>query len=1203
MQHNSRRNHNNTTTTPPVPSSSNTGGDSEHHSDNSSSGNVDNNNDKRSNNNNIGGKRVRISTTSTQEPSSSTNNDSNSISPPPIDATTTTTTAAATAATAPPKKRPYNTNKNEIIHELPYLVRQPTTPRNQEVPYLTHHYIDYLGGEDDPYENFIFWGKLTGHPAWPVKLGTADDLDWVMDRRDEFRVASSVNLVTDYLKSQESDSIVVRYLGTGELGVLKRGNLSQYISGFKENNAKCSTKNFLLALEQADGEAMRHVAPEGMHKCMYCGSDENPETQVICDRCNAEAHVHCIRPPLLTVPEGDWFCILCSREAPITTAIVLPKSRSSSSTGGGGGGRRSNKQLHMASTTTTSGTNTNESGGDGDGNVQVGMGDDFNFNHDDFQPNPRSSSNNNNNSSQTDPNYQKRGFWSPEEDAILIREKSRLGPNWDEIAKHIPGRTNHAAKNRWVTMCKEGEAYIQNRLREAKNADEADLTTASVEFNSRVRRPREGATTTSSSSSSNVGGPTTTISSLLTSNIQPLSTFGLTNNQQTQQQQQQMNNPMKQQLAELINSAIVGTRSLVQDASKACFICGRLGALIACCAANMDGERCGRFYHRFCLGEAAPPVTFDFDSSQGWICPYHRCAVCGDVGISNGVSIQSSPPLIEVQGSCRLLQPTSTTTSTTENSVPTTTTTTTTSSSSSSRPTRSSRNTKTEGNQTTTTTSTESGGVDVLLKAANVSPSSSYALRLAHCSGCPLALCDKHLNTPVTIQTTDSTHKQILETISIRRIPNGRGFFACEYCGGISNETGHEIREIPYASLVRILDRGISRLACESYNLVQGFIHRPPKHIVLELLGQVQGNTWLELYYSNIPLSLHELQNNVRSFKYTSYALLKTDVQKMSSALTELYKSKHPLLADAAISIPNVLDGKLLRYGSQIIAAESRNDLPEIWKKYFIMGSNITNKSTSSTLKQEFTPWVLLGPAFIPLTSEDLQLGEEFDVEKFESLVDVARQPNLPYEKTPTAKVGHDKPESNLLFTSLIRGLEVVKPVDSKRGYNFDSLLGPTKEEVQILFDNHSAHLRAAMTSAGELRKVTNTLMGLLDGDDVALERIRMAASSSSSGNSNLSAMGEIVENNVGSNVNTRRSGSTTTSSTAASISTNNNSSSSKVHTVGISRGEQSPTDLSQKSLMSLLTETRNALEMERKARQQLQLEIEQLKAASMKKE
>lgn len=47
------------------------------------------------------------------------------------------------------------------------------------------------------------------------------------------------------------------------------------------------------------------------HICEVCASPEDAEKMLLCDRCNEGYHLHCLPPPLLYIPPGDWYCNSC----------------------------------------------------------------------------------------------------------------------------------------------------------------------------------------------------------------------------------------------------------------------------------------------------------------------------------------------------------------------------------------------------------------------------------------------------------------------------------------------------------------------------------------------------------------------------------------------------------------------------------------------------------------------------------------------------------------------------------------------------------------------------------------------------------------------------------------------------------------------------------------------------------------------------
>ncbi|KAH7543810.1 hypothetical protein ACOSP7_031403 [Xanthoceras sorbifolium] len=47
--------------------------------------------------------------------------------------------------------------------------------------------------------------------------------------------------------------------------------------------------------------------------CEKCGSGDFPAELILCDKCDKGYHLFCLRPILLSVPKGSWFCPSCSK--------------------------------------------------------------------------------------------------------------------------------------------------------------------------------------------------------------------------------------------------------------------------------------------------------------------------------------------------------------------------------------------------------------------------------------------------------------------------------------------------------------------------------------------------------------------------------------------------------------------------------------------------------------------------------------------------------------------------------------------------------------------------------------------------------------------------------------------------------------------------------------------------------------------------
>ncbi|XP_014672595.1 PREDICTED: remodeling and spacing factor 1-like [Priapulus caudatus] len=59
---------------------------------------------------------------------------------------------------------------------------------------------------------------------------------------------------------------------------------------------------------ESDGEA------EDDKPCTRCHEGDHPEWILLCDSCDAGYHTACLRPPLMDVPDGNWYCPPCEHK-------------------------------------------------------------------------------------------------------------------------------------------------------------------------------------------------------------------------------------------------------------------------------------------------------------------------------------------------------------------------------------------------------------------------------------------------------------------------------------------------------------------------------------------------------------------------------------------------------------------------------------------------------------------------------------------------------------------------------------------------------------------------------------------------------------------------------------------------------------------------------------------------------------------------
>ncbi|XP_045029400.1 uncharacterized protein LOC116923747 isoform X2 [Daphnia magna] len=64
-------------------------------------------------------------------------------------------------------------------------------------------------------------------------------------------------------------------------------------------------------IEEEEAAATEEEEEEEEAKCHKCGQSDHPEWILLCDRCDGGWHANCVKPPLLVIPEGHWFCPPC----------------------------------------------------------------------------------------------------------------------------------------------------------------------------------------------------------------------------------------------------------------------------------------------------------------------------------------------------------------------------------------------------------------------------------------------------------------------------------------------------------------------------------------------------------------------------------------------------------------------------------------------------------------------------------------------------------------------------------------------------------------------------------------------------------------------------------------------------------------------------------------------------------------------------
>ncbi|CAH1244877.1 RSF1 [Branchiostoma lanceolatum] len=85
-------------------------------------------------------------------------------------------------------------------------------------------------------------------------------------------------------------------------GRRRKDSLSEEESSAEEEEEESSEEE-----EEEDSE----YPTEDDSPCSKCGMYNHPEWILLCDKCDSGYHTACLRPPLMMIPDGDWFCPSC----------------------------------------------------------------------------------------------------------------------------------------------------------------------------------------------------------------------------------------------------------------------------------------------------------------------------------------------------------------------------------------------------------------------------------------------------------------------------------------------------------------------------------------------------------------------------------------------------------------------------------------------------------------------------------------------------------------------------------------------------------------------------------------------------------------------------------------------------------------------------------------------------------------------------
>lgn len=172
-------------------------------------------------------------------------------------------------------------------------------------------------------------GGVPNYTTWEAKLMSAEDiptmaacmletLDNVMDKFLQGFMKPPRKTDEGDAKEEDEhhdrDDADEEAVGEEEESTKEEKKLSaaeRRVQQWKEAVENCPTMSRLHVLLSMVDSCIKWEKSAENAKCKICRKKGDDERLLLCDECNQAFHMYCLRPPLINVPRGDWFCPAC----------------------------------------------------------------------------------------------------------------------------------------------------------------------------------------------------------------------------------------------------------------------------------------------------------------------------------------------------------------------------------------------------------------------------------------------------------------------------------------------------------------------------------------------------------------------------------------------------------------------------------------------------------------------------------------------------------------------------------------------------------------------------------------------------------------------------------------------------------------------------------------------------------------------------
>ncbi|XP_072423341.1 bromodomain adjacent to zinc finger domain protein 2A-like isoform X2 [Chiloscyllium punctatum] len=126
-----------------------------------------------------------------------------------------------------------------------------------------------------------------------------------------------LNVERRYLKEPLCQPVSGKVENTSAEGVndakqySNEGHISPGLSVWRETLLKCTNAAQVFMCIQQLERAIAWEKSIMKVSCQICGKGDKDEFLLLCDNCDQGCHTYCLKPKIVEIPEGDWFCPIC----------------------------------------------------------------------------------------------------------------------------------------------------------------------------------------------------------------------------------------------------------------------------------------------------------------------------------------------------------------------------------------------------------------------------------------------------------------------------------------------------------------------------------------------------------------------------------------------------------------------------------------------------------------------------------------------------------------------------------------------------------------------------------------------------------------------------------------------------------------------------------------------------------------------------